>query len=77
MKIKDFRALVAQLGVLTTMQRDTLVMALSSNGFSDDALRLIETSFAKKPIRGRCGLGRARQLCCLRLHQHEDRAAPT
>ena len=55
MKSKDFRAFVAQLGALTTVQRSALVTALSSKGSADDVVGMIEAEFAKAPMCGHCG----------------------
>lgn len=55
MKSNDFRAFVAQLGALTTVQRSALVTALSSKGSADDVVGMIEAEFAKAPMCGHCG----------------------
>lgn len=55
MKAQDFRALVEQLGDLTTVQRDALIEALSAKGSSQEVVALIETRFAAAPACGHCG----------------------
>lgn len=54
MKAKEFQSLVEQLGELTTVQRDTLMAALSSEGSTDEVVTLIETRFAAEPRCGHC-----------------------
>ena len=55
MKIKDFRVLVAELGLLTPVQRSAVIAALSSKGSAGDVVALIEAEFAKAPACGHCG----------------------
>src|SRR5437667_6061444 len=55
MKAKDFRALFADLGSLTPVQRNALMAALSSRGSAGDVVALIEAEFAKAPACGHCG----------------------
>ena len=55
MKAKDFRALFADLGSLTSVQRNALLAALSSRGSAGDVVALIEAEFAKAPACGHCG----------------------
>ena len=55
MKAKDFRALLAELGVLTPVQRNALLAALSSQRSAGDVVALIEAEFAKAPACGHCG----------------------
>jgi transposase-like protein len=55
MKAKDFRALLAELGSLTTVQRHALMVALSSQKSAGDVVALIEAEFAKAPACGHCG----------------------
>ena len=55
MKAKDFRALVAELGSLTPVQRKAMMATLASGGSSGDAVALIEAEFAKAPACGHCG----------------------
>ena len=55
MKSKEFQALVAKLGALTSVQRYAVVTALSSKGPAHDVVGLIETEFAKAPMCGHCG----------------------
>ena len=55
MKVKDFRALLAELGSLTPMQRNALMAALSSQRSAGDVIALIESEFAKAPACGHCG----------------------
>jgi hypothetical protein len=55
MKAKDFRALFADLGSLTAVQRNALMAALSSRGSAGDVVALIEAEFAKAPACGHCG----------------------
>src|SRR5215210_7828463 len=55
MKAKDFRALFADLGSLTPVQRNALMAALSSRGSGGDVVALIEAEFAKAPACGHCG----------------------
>ena len=52
MKAKDFRALFADLGSLTAVQRNALMAALSSRGSAGDVVALIEAEFAKVPACG-------------------------
>jgi hypothetical protein len=54
MKAKDFRALFADLGSLTAVQRNALMAALSSSGSAGDVVALIEAEFAKPllPVNG-------------------------
>ncbi|MGH7261966.1 MAG: IS1595 family transposase [Nitrospiraceae bacterium] len=55
MKTQDFQAVVEQLGDLTEVQRAALVAALSAKGSANEAVALIETSFAAAPCCGHCG----------------------
>ena len=55
MKVKDFRALLADLGSLTAEQRNALMAALSSRGSGGYVVALIEAEFAKAPACGHCG----------------------
>ena len=55
MKAKDFRALLAELGALTSVQRNALMTALSSRRSAGDVVALIEAEFAKAPACGHCG----------------------
>ena len=55
MKAKDFRALLAELGSLTPVQRNALMAALSSQRSAGDVVALIEAEFAKAPACGHCG----------------------
>src|SRR5437763_4336971 len=55
MKAKEFRALLAELGVLTPVQRNALLAALSSPRSAGDVVELIEAEFAKAPACGHCG----------------------
>ena len=55
MRAKDFKALLAELGSLTPVQRNTLMTALSSQRSAGDVVALIEAEFAKAPACGHCG----------------------
>jgi hypothetical protein len=55
MKTKDFRALLAELGSLTRVQRNALMVALSSQRSAGDVVAVIEAEFAKAPACGHCG----------------------
>src|ERR1700693_3613733 len=55
MKAKDFRALFAELGSLTPVQRNDLMAAVASPGCAGDVIALIEAEFAKAPACGHCG----------------------
>ena len=55
MKAKDFRALLGELGALTSVQRNALMTALSSQRSAGDVVALIEAEFAKAPACGHCG----------------------
>ena len=55
MKAKDFRALLAELGSLTSVQRNALMAALSSQRSADAVIALIEAEFVKAPACGHCG----------------------
>ena len=55
MKAKDFRVLLAELGSLTAVQRNALMVALSSRKSAGDVVALIERDFAKAPACGHCG----------------------
>src|SRR5262245_16416432 len=55
MKAKDFRALLAELGSLTSVQRNALMVALSSRRSGDEVIAVIEAEFAKAPACGHCG----------------------
>jgi hypothetical protein len=48
MKAKDFRALLAELSSLTTVQRIAVMVALSSQRSAGDVIALIEAEFAKR-----------------------------
>jgi len=52
MKAKEFRTLLAELGVLTPVQRNALLAALSSQRSAGDVVELIEAEFAKAPACG-------------------------
>jgi transposase-like protein len=54
-KAKDFRALLAELGALTSVQLNALMSALSSRRSAGDVVALIEAEFAKAPACGHCG----------------------
>jgi transposase-like protein len=55
MKAKDFRVLLAELGSLTAVQKNALMVALSSQKSAGDVVALIEGEFAKAPACGHCG----------------------
>ena len=55
MKAKDFRALLAELGSLTPVQRNALLAALSSQRSTGNVIALIEAEFARTPACGHCG----------------------
>ncbi len=52
---KGFQALVAQLGDLSTVQRDALIAALKRKLPIDEAVELIDTRFCADPTCGHCG----------------------
>jgi transposase-like protein len=52
---KGFQALVAQLGDLSTVQRDALIAALKRKLPVDQAVELIDTRFCADPTCGHCG----------------------
>lgn len=52
---KGFQALVAQLGNLSTVQRDALIAALKRKLPVDQAVELIDTRFCADPTCGHCG----------------------
>ena len=54
MKAQDFKALVEQLGDLSTVQRDALAVALAAKGSTNEIVALIETRFAAEPACGHC-----------------------
>jgi hypothetical protein len=49
MKAKDLRALPADLGSLTPMQRNALMAALSTRGSTGEVVALIVAEFFKAP----------------------------
>jgi transposase-like protein len=52
---KGFQALVAQLGDLSTVQREALIAALKRKLPVDEAVELIDTRFCADPTCGHCG----------------------
>ena len=55
MKAQDFKALVEQLGDLSTVQRDALAVALAAKGSTNEIVALIETRFAFAVNAETCG----------------------
>ena len=54
MKAQDFKDFVAQLDVLSEVQREALMTALKGKGSANEAIALIETQFAGHPCCGHC-----------------------
>ena len=52
---KGFQALVAQLGDLSSVQREALISALKRRLSLDDAIELIDSQFKAAPCCGHCG----------------------
>lgn len=55
MKAKEFRALIADLGALTPVQKGAVMSALNASGCAGEAVAMIEAEFAKAPACGHCG----------------------
>ncbi|MEO1607785.1 MAG: hypothetical protein AAFR90_00300 [Pseudomonadota bacterium] len=54
MKAQDFKDFIAQLDVLSEVQREALMAALKGKGAANEAIALIETQFAAAPCCGHC-----------------------
>ena len=54
MKALDFNNFVAQLDVLSEVQREALMAALKGKGSANEMIALIETQFAGHPCCGHC-----------------------
>ena len=54
MKARDFKDFVAQLDILSEVQREALMAALKAKGATNEVVALIETQFAAAPSCGHC-----------------------